>query len=201
MSATQTRRSALRETLIELAEQRIAADGLAALKARDLAAEAGCALGAIYTVFPDMTALVLEVNARTFGLLGAAVAAALAGSGPDPTAQMLTMGRAYHHYAAANLPRWRAVFDVPLPPGERPPDWYLGAMERLFDMIARPVAQMFPAMPAADRHLLTRALFSAVHGIVLMTPAIGNSAAPQADTDRMIALLLGQVARGAAGDP
>ena len=201
MSVTQTRRSALRETLIGLAEQRIAADGLAALKARDLAAEAGCALGAIYTVFPDMTALVLEVNARTFGLLGAAVAAALARAGPDPSAQMLTMGRAYHHYAAANLPRWRAVFDVPLPQGQRPPDWYLGAMERLFDMIARPVAQVFPAMPAADRHLLTRALFSAVHGIVLMTPAIGSSAAPQADTDRMIALLLGQVARGAAGDP
>ena len=60
------RRRALRDNLIAIAEKRIAAEGLAGLRARDLAAEAGCALGAIYTVFPDMTALTLAVNARTF---------------------------------------------------------------------------------------------------------------------------------------
>lgn len=49
------RRERLRMALIDAAEATIAADGLAALKARDLAREVGCALGAIYTAFPTST--------------------------------------------------------------------------------------------------------------------------------------------------
>ena len=48
------RRKALREDLINIAEATIAREGLSGLKARDLATEAGCALGAIYNVFGDL---------------------------------------------------------------------------------------------------------------------------------------------------
>ena len=41
----------LRDRLIDIAQEMIAAQGLDGLKARDLAAAAGCALGAIYTAF------------------------------------------------------------------------------------------------------------------------------------------------------
>ena len=60
------RRKDLRDRLIDIAEQVIRKDGLGAIKARDLATQAGCALGAIYNVFDDLGDLVLEVNARTF---------------------------------------------------------------------------------------------------------------------------------------
>jgi AcrR family transcriptional regulator len=189
----QTRRSALREALIIIAERRIAADGLAALRARDLATEAGCALGAIYTVFPDLTALTLEVNARTFTDLGQDVAEALAGAPLDPTAQMITMGHAYHRFAATNRNRWRALFDVARPAGTKAPDWYLADMARLFAYIADPVAVLFPQMPAKDRALFTRALFSSVHGIVFLALDEASAGVPEAETDRMIALLLERV--------
>jgi len=70
---TRERRDALRETLTDIAEVRMRDSGLAALRARDLAKEAGCAVGAIYNVFDDMTGLILAVNGRTFHSLGKTV--------------------------------------------------------------------------------------------------------------------------------
>ena len=89
-SKTQARREALRSNLIEIAERTISNDGLRALRARDLAKEAGCAVGAIYNVFGDLTDLTLAVNARTFQRLGADVAAALADAPQDPVAVSYT---------------------------------------------------------------------------------------------------------------
>jgi AcrR family transcriptional regulator len=43
--------------------------GLAALKARDLAREAGCSVGTIYNVFEHLEALILCVGSRTLAML------------------------------------------------------------------------------------------------------------------------------------
>ena len=69
----EARKAALKKNLTDLAEAQIAAQGFASLRARDLAKEAGCSVGAIYNVFDDLTALTLEVNGRTFLRLGAFV--------------------------------------------------------------------------------------------------------------------------------
>src|SRR5215470_13530693 len=63
------RREQLKAALIDAAEAIIAKDGLAALRARDLAAAAGCALGAIYNAFEDLDAIVFAVNMRTLALI------------------------------------------------------------------------------------------------------------------------------------
>lgn len=188
------RRAALRDNLIQIAEQRIADDGLAALRARDLAQEAGCALGAIYNVFGDLTDLVLAVNAKTFHRLGADVAAALAEAPQDPVEQLIVMAQAYHRFAAANHNRWRALFDVERTPGEAAPDWYLQEMGHLFQYIADPLKVIFPARPAEDIALLTRGLFSSVHGIVLLGLDEASAGVPTDDIDRMLALILQQMA-------
>ena len=60
------RRENLRESLVDAAERTITEQGLAQLKARALAQEVGCALGAIYNVFPDLAALIMAVNSRSF---------------------------------------------------------------------------------------------------------------------------------------
>ena len=75
---TADRREALRGALIDAAERHIATEGLAALRARDLAADVGCALGAIYLVFPDLGALASAVRERTLARLEAGAAAAAA---------------------------------------------------------------------------------------------------------------------------
>ena len=188
------RRKALRENLVVIAERVIAEKGLGALRARDLAAEAECAVGAIYNVFGDLTDLVLTVNARTFHRLGADVAEALAAAPQDPVEQLVVMAQAYHHFAAANHLSWRALFDVERAPGEAAPDWYLEEMGRLFTYISDPLAVIFPQRDREDLALLTRALFSSVHGIVLLGLDEASAGVPSADIDRMIALVLRQAA-------
>ncbi len=196
-SKTETRRQELRDKLVVIAERTIAAKGLSALRARDLASEAGCAVGAIYNVFGDLTDLVLAVNARTFHRLGADVAAALADAPQDPVEQLVIMAQAYHRFAAQNHLSWRALFDVERAAGETAPDWYLHEMGQLFVYISDPLAVIFPDRPAPEIALLTRALFSSVHGIVLLGLDQASAGVPSDDIDRMIALVLRQVSTSA----
>lgn len=196
-SKTETRRQQLRDALIVIAERTIASDGLTALRARDLASEAGCAVGAIYNVFGDLTDLVLAVNARTFHRLGADVAASLADAPQDPVEQLVIMAQAYHRFAAQNHLSWRALFDVERAPGAAAPEWYLAEMGQLFTYISDPLAVIFPDRDSAELALLTRALFSSVHGIVLLGLDEASAGVPSGDIDRMIALVLRQVTASA----
>ena len=188
------RRAALRDALIQHAQTRITADGLKNLRARDLAKDAGCALGAIYNVFGDLNDLVLAVNARTLKRLGAAVAQSLADAPQDATQQVIVMSHAYHRFAAENFNTWRALFDIERPRGEAAPDWYLHEMGQLFAYIDAPLSVIFPQHTAEIRALLTKALFSSVHGIVLLGLDEGSVGVPAAHLDEMIALILGHLA-------
>lgn len=188
------RRAALRDALIEHAERRIRNDGLKHLRARDLAKDAGCALGAIYNVFGDLNDLVLAVNARTFKRLGAAVAESLADAPQDATQQLIVMSHAYHHFAAENFNAWRALFDIERAPGEAAPDWYLQEMGQLFAYIDAPLSVIFPDHSVEKRALLTKALFSSVHGIVLLGLDEASAGVPAAQLDEMISLILNHLA-------
>ena len=75
MAKQADRHAALRTGLIDAAECTIAANGLAALKARDLAREAGCAVGTIYNIFEHLDELILCVGSRTLVMLDAALGA------------------------------------------------------------------------------------------------------------------------------
>jgi len=186
----QARRAALRDALIEHAERRIAADGLKNLRARDLAKDAGCALGAIYNVFGDLDDLVLTVNARTFKRLGATIAEALADAPEDATEQLVVMAHAYHRFAADHFNLWRALFDIERPRGETAPDWYLEEMGQLFAYIDAPLSVLFPQHDAETRGLLTKGLFSSVHGIVLLGLEEASAGVPAPHLDKMISLIL-----------
>ncbi len=171
MSETRTeagaqRRLKLRERLLEVARQAIAERGLSGLKARDLAGEAGCALGAIYTAFDDLDELILRVNVSTLERLESALDAALAGAAPS--AALLALARAYLDFARREEPSWRALFEHRLAGGASAPDWYLETRERLFSRLEAPLAAILPQRDAPSRAALARTLFSAVHGVVAL---------------------------------
>lgn len=192
----EARRAALREKLIELAEAQIVAEGLGSLKARQLAKDAGCALGAIYNVFDDMTALVLQVNGRTFQALGATVRGSLVGAeGLDPNARLIRMSHAYLAYAADHTHLWRALFDVEMSTESEVPQWYLAALGELFALIAAPLAELFPDMAEDELALMTRALFSSVHGMVLLGLEQRISGVPRDQIAVMISQVLGQIGK------
>ncbi|AGI69416.1 TetR family transcriptional regulator [Octadecabacter antarcticus 307] len=188
------RRATLRNTMISKAETRITANGLKNLRARDLAKDAGCALGAIYNVFGDLNDLVLAVNARTFKRLGTAVADSLADAPQNATQQLIVMSHGYHRFAAENFNTWRALFDIERAPGQAAPDWYLNEMGQLFAYIDAPLSVIFPEHTAEDRALLTKALFSSVHGIVLLGLDEASAGVPAAQLDEMISLTLSHLA-------
>ena len=169
---TAARRQNLKQSLIDTAEQQIAAHGLHGLRARTLADRIGCAVGAIYNVVSDLDELILLVNSRTLSALEAQLlAAGHTSDGPGLDGAIERLGRmalAYLDFATANRPRWRAVFEHRLPPRKVLPKWYLDDQMRLFGYIEGPVGELLPDVSPSRRALIARTLFSAVHGIVTL---------------------------------
>jgi len=173
------RRQHLRQALIEEAERIIATRGLAALKARDLAASVGCALGAIYNLVLDLDELILLVNGRTLAALEHELAASQADDVACPRprgaqqardiaiARLVRLAIAYLDFAAGNILRWRALFDHRMS-GRPLPDWYLDDQMRLFGYVEEPLRILVPGASPERRALLARSLFSAAHGIVAL---------------------------------
>lgn len=193
MSAkSDARRQALREKLIDAAEIRIARDGLGALRARDLAKDAECALGAIYNVFEDLNAIVLAVNGRTFSALGEKVAASYDRT-DQPEQKLIAMSRAYLSFAQAHTRLWRTLFDIQMSADGQVPDWYLNALNGLFSNITGPLAQLFPDMDRMELQLMTRAMFSSVHGIVLLGLENRISGVPPEHIEKMIEQIISRI--------
>lgn len=190
-SKAENRRNTLRDKLIDIAHTQIEAQGAGSIKARPLAQEAKCSVGAIYNVFDDLQDIVIAVNGRTFAALGEHLAAALADKTEmPPTERLIAMSYAYLDYASHHPRLWRALFDVRMSTDMDVPEWYLGELARLFGYIDGPVRECFPSLGNADVGLMTRALFSSVHGIVLLGLENRISGVPRDEIRRMIALVL-----------
>ena len=176
MTKTANRRNELRERLIEEAERSIATRGLAGLKARDLAKEVGCALGAIYTVFPDLDAIIYEVNARTlaafgrvFGRLERTEPIAAVDEADAAIGRLVRLAVGYLDFAAKNQPRWRALFEHRMATDKRVvPDWYVERQRPLFLLVEKPLGALRPDFGEAERERFARTMFSAVHGVVIL---------------------------------
>ena len=165
------RNTALREQLIDAAERTIAEKGLAAVKARDLAREVGCAVGTIYNVFEHLDELVLCVGSRTLAMLEAALAVpspSRHGSADEAVADMVRLALAYLDFAAKYMVRWRALFEHRMSEARPLPEWFVEQQHRLFAQLERPLKALLPELDRNARRILARTVFSAVHGIVAL---------------------------------
>jgi AcrR family transcriptional regulator len=166
------RRAQLRDALVAAAERTIEREGLRGLRARALAEEVGCAVGAIYNAVKDLDELVLLVNTRTLEALEGELAAAdrtAERAGPDAAiARLVRMALAYLDFAAAHTLRWRALFEHRMPPAQDVPDWYRDQQRRLFGYVEELLAELQVHESRVRRTLLARSLFSAVHGVVVL---------------------------------
>lgn len=191
---TAKRREDLRERLLDIAEGEIRENGLASLRARALADQAGCAVGAIYNVFEDMTGLVLAVNGRTFRKMGAFVSDTIKAH-PDasPTDNLIIIAKAYLAFASDNPNLWRALFEVEMSTEGSVPAWYLDELGRLFSIISSPISELHPEASATEVDLMTRTLFSSVHGIVLLGLEKRISGVPRERMEDMIEYMLKSV--------
>ena len=187
------KRDALRTKIIELARERIATQGLLSLRARDLARDAGCALGGLYNMFEDIDALVLEVNARTLEQIDAVMDVAVAAN-PKAPQQLKALAHAYLGFARAHPLTWRSLFEHHLPEGRDVPDWYSESLTHLMARIAQPLALLRPDYSAEVLAKRARTMFAAVHGVVsisLDNRFVGLAADTlDSELDRFVELLL-----------
>lgn len=170
---TADRRQELREKLLDAAERTITRRGLAALRARDLAKEVGCALGAIYNVYPDLDALIFEVNARTltaverhFGKLAVEIGRSGVKSRSAALDSFGRLARGYLEFAIKNRLRWRALFDHRMEEGHKVPTWYRERQKVLFSLVEAPLATLRPDLNEEERATFARTMFAAIHGVV-----------------------------------
>ena len=96
-------------------------------------------------------------------------------------------------FAADNTNLWRAMFDLEMSVEDQVPDWYLAALGGLFANISRPLSEIYPEMDSEDLDLMTRSLFSSVHGIVLLGLEKRISGVPPEKIKTMISMLLRQI--------
>lgn len=161
---TALRHQDLHDRLLAAAEAAIASGGLGSLKARTIAESVGCSVGAIYGVFADLDALVLEVNGRTLDAIAAKLTAVPTRGGPAE--HLVQLAEAYLGYAAENGPRWRALFQHSMPEGRPVTPGYAERQLAAFSFIEGPLAELRPDLSPAKRTILARTLFAAVHGMV-----------------------------------
>ncbi|MFB2552626.1 TetR/AcrR family transcriptional regulator [Ensifer soli] len=186
------KRRKLKDDVLAAATARIHSGGLAQLRARDVAADVGCALGAIYNVFTDLDDLVLTVNSATLRSLGADLAAAAARhAGDTPERQMIAFAHAYLDFAMRHPHAWAALFDHRLPEGKTVPDWHYREQALLFATVIVPLRTAMPGVSEARISSIARGLFSAVHGIVSLGLQHRFAAVDEADLGDMLALLVG----------
>ena len=167
-AATADRRQAQLEALLEAAEKRIIAGSVKSLKARDLAADIGIALGGLYNLVEDMDALLLLVSSRTLARLGASAEAKTAHlpmtTRAEAVERLVAVALSYLSFARDNLELWRLVFELRL---DNPlPEWAAQDQLRLFRHIAMPLAAIMPDLDTIALTVRARTLFAAVHGIV-----------------------------------
>lgn len=204
MPTTAARRDRQREQLIEAAERAIAEKGLAGLKARELAQEIGCALGAIYNLVRDMDELVLRVGSHTLARLDAALGhasqGALAAAPEDAAGRLVAIALAYSAFARENPRLWRTLFEHRMAEGVEVPEWAVAEQMQLFRHIMAPLAALLPEAGEPQRLLLGRTLFSAVHGVVAIGLEEKLVAVPRRELDHQIETLVRLVCAGLAAD-
>lgn len=188
-------RDDMRTRLIDAAERRIAAQGLMGLKAREVTADAGVALGGLYNAFADLDALVLQVNSRTLHRLGAVLRAACpVAAGPKET--LAALAQAYVAFALEQFQLWSALFNHRLPEGVEAPEWHRADHAVLIEEIIGPLAALRPDLDAAMVQQRAKTVFAAVHGVVQLSLRGRYVGLARKDLASEVAALVDAMSRG-----
>ncbi len=174
MSKASDRKEALHGALIQAAEERIAAHGVGKLRARDLAADVKCSVGAIYNVFADIDAIILHVSFRTLQRIDDAMEKTGAEHRDgEPVTCMVCLAWTYFELVQDNYNLWRALFDHTMPDESALSDG-IGKQvtyrqNALFQHIEKPLGTYLTGNEDVPVKYVARSLFASVHGIVSLS--------------------------------
>ena len=205
--------TAVREALIKSTLTLMEEGGLTAVKARTVAEQAGVSVGTVYNLFGNVDQLILAANLRIYDELGAvgarrmvAIEAELqkwikAGKVADTPrerlhARLLGLAETYVEFVSANANRWSALlaFNRTRAVGESEDN--LQHLNALIDILGDVLKEAPRWGTAPERRLAGRALWSAVHGVVV-TSYFGDDKPARQRTLQLLDLLLATIADGA----
>lgn len=170
--------------------------GSSALTVRSVAARVGAAVGSVYSAFDSLEALRLEVNAVTMGLLERHLTDALARCGDGSVEdQLLCLAGAYIGFAEAHRPLWSALFEPRTTPAPPAVAAHISGLFALLEGVLRNAG----GLEARDIHLLARALWSSVHGIVYLAETGGLGPIAREEAPAMVQVLVRTVVGGLDG--
>jgi AcrR family transcriptional regulator len=156
-------RDELYDMAMTAAQEIVQQEGLRALTARSLAAAIGYSPGTLYNLFENLDELALHVNASTLDALYAAVAQD--GISGEPDGDLTRMLQRYLAFLDAHPALWNAIFDYARPTAAALPQWYLGRVQRLMQLVERALSPLFAAGEERELRQAAAVLWSSLHGI------------------------------------
>ncbi|UPJ31453.1 TetR/AcrR family transcriptional regulator [Bradyrhizobium sp. CW1] len=157
------KKSRRRQQIVEIARSIIAAKGLKSLKVRDVADAAGCSVGSVYNEFGDFDGVILTVNRETVKELTVRLGQVPA---EDPFRQFYGLAATYLEFFAEHANLLRSLFEHRMEDDRPYPDDILQMVMDAFALMHPPLVRLLPNADDVQIALLSRTLFSAVHGII-----------------------------------
>lgn len=190
-----TYRGKMRNSMVAIAARILREEGLGAVQARRIAQEAGCAVGTLYNVFGGLDMLIIEANATTLDTLGAKLADADRSiADGNISDRLLALALAYLDFANTHRREWRALFEHQMNADAQVPAWYRERQAALFGLVERILGSVIADGQARNR--ASRALFSAVHGIVSISLDQKLGDYDQAEAARQVRFVVRAIANG-----
>lgn len=149
--------------ILEIARDIISAKGLRSLKVRDVAEAAGCSVGSVYNEFGDFDGVILTVNRETVQALTVRLGEV---PGEDPVRQLYGLAATYLEFFAEHANLLRSLFEHRMEDDRPYPDDILQMVMDAFALMHPPLVRLLPDADDVRIALLSRTLFSAVHGII-----------------------------------
>jgi len=179
-----------RQRLCAAATQLFASEGEAGFSMRRLAETAGCSAMAPYRYFQDKQALLAAVRAQAFERFAEALVGVAAGGRRRAAA----VGEAYVRFAFANPQAYRLMFDLDQPDEAQWPELVRARSRAAATMTAYVEELIAAGILAGDAELIGYALWSALHGAVVL--ALAGKLPPEPGFEAIRLASVGAVMRG-----
>lgn len=164
-------RDEIKEKLILATLTQLEESGVHGVRARDLAKEAGCAVGTIYNLVGDLDDLILLASARTLEEFKEfAIERYNEAKTEDATERDLltALAGAYIDYARAHMKRWQANFEISFDEDSHYYHTYVTGQHQLIGIIVSVLHQISPKREERELFAIGRALWASVHGISML---------------------------------
>ncbi|MEU0601119.1 TetR/AcrR family transcriptional regulator [Streptomyces sp. NPDC006393] len=150
----------LRERLVDVGVELVAAEGSQALTLREIARRAGVSHGAPRRWFPTHLELLSAIARRGFGELAERAGSAIGDGEEGPRAQLTTLARVYLEFALGNRGMYELMFRHDLLESG-----HLGLRDTSLPLFGVLVDLVGRARPGTDARTVAASLWANLHGI------------------------------------